>query len=158
MKNYALTIGIDVSKAKLDACIMTEAANKKPAYMVVSNNPKGMASILSRISDLGIDPNQILFCFEHTGIYSIPLSLFLQENGIDYWMVPAIEIKKSKGITRGKSDKTDARDIALYAITKRHKLQLTTAPEAALTELRCLLTEREKLLKAIALFQSTQES
>ena len=158
MKNYALTIGIDVSKAKLDACIMTEAANKKPAYMVVSNNPKGMASILSRISDLGIDPNQILFCFEHTGIYSIPLSLFLKENGIDYWMVPAIEIKKSKGITRGKSDKTDARDIALYAITKRHKLQLTTAPEAALTELRCLLTEREKLLKAIALFQSTQES
>lgn len=159
MKSYALTIGIDVSKAKLDACIMREATDKDPVFMVVSNSPKGMGAILSRIRQVQAGAEGgMLFCFENTGLYSTPLSLFLEQQGIDYWMVPAIEIKKSKGITRGKKDKTDARDIALYALTRTHKLQLSAAPEAALSSLRCLLSEREKLLKAIALFQSSEEA
>ena len=157
MKNYALTIGIDVSKAKLDACIITDPSAKDALYMVVPNNPKGMASIMSRISELGIGKDQVLFCFEHTGVYSTPLCIFLQGQEVHYWMVPAIEIKRSKGLTRGKKDKTDAKDIAIYAITKIHKIRLTTVPEAGITELRCLLTEREKLLKAVALFESTEE-
>ena len=158
MKSYALTIGIDVSKAKLDACIMADANARDPLFMVIPNNSKGMTTILDQVRHLGTDKQQVLFCFENTGLYSIPLSLFLKEQGIDYWMVPAIEIKKSKGICRGKKDKTDAKDIALYALTKLHKLQLTTAPEAELTALRCLLSEREKLLKAIALFESSEEA
>ena len=157
MKNYALTIGVDVSKAKLDAVITSDAASKKMIHLVVPNTPKGMSSILARIAELGISKEQVLFCFEHTGVYSIPLSVFLQQQRVDYWMVPAIEIKKSKGICRGKKDKTDARDIAIYAITKIHKLQLSTVPEDAIIELRCLLSERGKIKKAIALFESSEE-
>jgi transposase len=157
MKNYALTIGIDVSKAKLDACICPDANSKEATYLVVPNTPKGMASILAQVSKLGAGEDQVLFCLEHTGVYSTPVSLFLQSRGIDYWMVPAIEIKRSKGIRRGKTDKTDARDIAHYALTHTHKRSLTTAPEDALSQLRCLLSEREKLVKAIALFESSRE-
>lgn len=157
MKTYALTVGVDVSKAKLDACITSDASAKNATYLVVPNTPKGMSSILSRTLELGIAKEEVLFCLENTGVYSVPLSIFLHEQGVDYWVVPAIEIKKSKGISRGKSDKNDARDIAVYAIIKRHKLQLHTTPEAAISELRCLLTQREKLVKAIALFQSTEE-
>jgi transposase len=145
MKSYALTIGIDVSKAKLDACMMTDANDQNPLFMVVPNTTKGMSSILFKIKQMEKGKEQLLFCFENTGLYSMPLSLFLHQQGIDYWMVPAIEIKKSKGITRGKKDKTDARDIAIYALTKLHKLKLTSAPG-------------EKLQKAIALFESSQEA
>lgn len=158
MKDYALTIGVDVSKAKLDACIIAEASARDAIHLVVPNTPKGMAAILSRVADTGVEKDLILFCLEHTGVYSTPLAIFLEQQGVDYWMVPAIEIKKSKGICRGKTDKNDAKDIAVYAIVKRHKLQLSTTPEAAVTELRCLLSEREKIVKAIALFHSSEET
>jgi hypothetical protein len=55
--------------------------------------------------EIGIDfkitnkESDILFCFENTGVYSLPLSFYLCENNLDYWMVPAIEIKRSKGIS-----------------------------------------------------------
>lgn len=157
MKRYAKTIGVDVSKAKLDIYLMSEAGAKDAMHFVVPNTPKGMLSILKRITESGVPPEQLLFCFEHTGVYSMPLSLFLHAQGVDYWMVPAIEIKRSKGLCRGKTDKNDARDIAHYALTQIHKLQLSTAPEKQLTQLRCLLAEREKIVKAIALFTSTEE-
>jgi transposase len=73
-------------------------------------------------------------------------------------MVPAIEIKRAKGLTRGKSDKTDAKDIALYAITHLHKLAFTQLPESDLMRLKLSLTERDKLVKAITLFKATKES
>ena len=157
MKNYALTIGIDVSKAKLDACITKEAGTRDALHVIVPNTAKGMTSLLAHINSKGMAASDVLFCFEHTGIYSTPLSLFCQAQGIDYWMVPAIEIMRSKGIRRGKSDKNDAKDIAHYALTQTHKRQLTIAPETAISQLRLLLSEREKLVKAIGLFQSSEE-
>ena len=57
--------------------------------------------------------DEMLFVFENTGIYSSLLSLVLSENDFDYAQVPALEIKRSLGITRGKSDKVDAREIAV---------------------------------------------
>lgn len=157
MKTYALTIGIDVSKAKLDVCLMGDVAEKNPTHLIVPNTPKGIRSILRHVASLGLEPKDVLFCFEHTGVYSTPLSLYLSEHDIDYWMVAAIEIKRSLGIRRGKSDKTDARDIARYAITQAHKRSLCSAPQAAITELRLLQAQRDKILKAIGLMESTEE-
>lgn len=158
MKNYALTVGVDVSKAKLDVCIIREAGAKDAVHLIVANTVKGMASVLHHIRGTGTSATEVLFCFEHTGVYSTPLSLFCQAHGIDYWMVPAIEIMRSKGLRRGKSDKNDSKDIAHYALTQTHKRQLSTVPETAVSQLRLLLSEREKLVKAISLFQSTEES
>lgn len=157
MKNYALTIGVDVSKTKLDACIMNSPGQKDAIHMVVPNTPKGIQSIISHAQAHGCSKEQMLFCFEHTGVYSMPLSLFLQAQSIDYWMVPSLEIKNSKGIRRGKSDKNDAKDIAHYAITHAHKTELSCAPEKEISKLRTLLSEREKIVKAIGIFQSTEE-
>lgn len=157
MKNYAITIGVDVSKAKLDACIISTPGQKEAIHMVVPNTPKGIAAIISRTCELGFSKEQMLFCFEHTGVYSMPLSLFLQAQSIDYWMVPSLEIKNSKGIRRGKSDKNDAKDIAYYALTHLHKTELSCAPEKEISKLRTLLSEREKIVKAIGMFQSTEE-
>ncbi len=46
-----------------------------------------------------------VFCFEHTGVYGMHLCYVLQQKAIQYAMVPAIEIKRAKGLTRGKSNK-----------------------------------------------------
>lgn len=44
----------------------------------------------------------MLICFEHTGLYSFNLSLFLQKNAVPFVMLPALEIKRSLGMTRVK--------------------------------------------------------
>ena len=79
----------------------------------------------------------------------------LEAKKYQYAMVPAIEIKRSKGLVRGKSDKTDSRDIAMYGFTHPYKIDLTSLPEADLMKLRLLLTEREKLMKALSAFSPT---
>lgn len=158
MKNYTFFIGIDVSKSKLDACFILNPKDKKHQYLVVSNNPKGIARIVSTAAKLGFDMQHTLWCFEHTGVYSIPLSSYLTFSKIDYWVVPAIEIKRSKGITRGKTDKTDSRDIAFYAYTHVYKGECSKLPDTEILKLQLLYSEREKLLSAILMLKTSREA
>lgn len=157
MKKYKLIIGIDVSKSKLDVCFLSDPNSKKHNFSVVSNDSKGIRKVVSAIKKSGYENKETLFCFENTGIYSMSLAYFLDSEKVDYWEVPAIEIKRSKGISRGKNDKTDAKDIAFYAHTHLHKVKLSKMPEKDIMRLRLLFTEREKLLKSIRIFQSTNE-
>lgn len=152
-------VGIDVSKSKLDVSFVDETNTKQVEHFVVSNDKKGVKNILRVIKkQKATGFEKVLFCFENTGVYSMPLCLFFSENALDYWVVPAIEIKRSKGIARGKNDKADSKDIAFYAFTHQHKLILSKLPEKDIQKLRLLLAEREKLLKAIRLFETTNEA
>lgn len=47
------------------------------------------------------DPENVLFCFENTGVYSLALSVFMQENQLAYSCVAGLEINRSMGITIG---------------------------------------------------------
>jgi transposase len=75
------------------------------------------------------------------------LAVFLHQSGLKFSQIPALDIKASKGITRGKTDKTDARDIALYAHRKKDELKSTTLYSAQTSELRQLISLRDKLIK-----------
>lgn len=158
MKNYSIIVGIDVSKLKLDVTFLSEPLEKKPFHFVVSNHEKGIQQIFTALSKRKLDSPKVLVCFEDTGVYSLPLSCYLSASKIDYWMIPAIEIKRSKGISRGKNDKTDSKDIAFYALTHQHKLRLTKMAEKELMSLKLLFTEREKLMKTLRIMESTKEN
>jgi transposase len=158
MKKYTQFIGIDVSKAKLDACFLLNAQTKQYLHLVVTNNEKGFKQLLTKLRTLKQELSNTLFCFENTGFYSMPLSFFLASQKADFWSVPAIEIRRSKGLTRGKNDKADCLDICFYAYTHLHKLELTQLPKKEILQLQVLYTEREKLIRAIKLLQSTQEA
>lgn len=155
-KKYETFIGIDVSKSKLDYCIMELSDLKTLQFGIIDNNAKSINKFIGMIKKKY--GNQSLFCLENTGVYSMPLSYWLQEKEMDYWVVAALEIKRSKGISRGKTDKADAKDIAYYALTHLHQLKLTKLPQDDFIELRLLLAEREKLVKAIAIFSTTNEN
>ena len=105
-----------------------------------------------------VNISETFFCFENTGVYSVPLSVFLSERGEDYMEAPAIEIKKYKGIARGKTDKTDARDIALYSLRNKDKLKLSKIPSKEILTLRVLLSEREKTVESIKSFSMGKEN
>jgi hypothetical protein len=51
-------------------------------------------------------------------------------------MIPAIKTKRSKGISRGKNDESDAKNIAFYDLTYQHKLRLSQLPAKDLLALK----------------------
>lgn len=158
MKNYLFHVGIDISKLKLDVVLVDKTTKTLEVHFVVTNNTKGLKEIVSNLKQREVDLQRTLICFENTGVYTFPLSCFCFENEFDYWIVPAVEIKRSKGITRGKSDKSDAKDIAYYSIRNIDKLQLSSVPEKSIQQLKLLFAEREKIKKSLLLFGSTKEN
>ena len=144
MKKKLIIIGIDVSKATLDCFIHGFAGT----HFIVDNNSKGFVELLETVlKSRKCKKNDLLICFENTGKYSKMLSVFLHTQEIPFVMVPALEIKKSLGITRGKNDKVDARRIALYAHQKMDQLVLTVLPGEKIDRIKSLLSLREKLVK-----------
>jgi transposase len=141
--NYSAFIGIDVSKLTFDAFIHTKRVKEQFA-----NNTKGFSAFLGWLKKhLGEDlQSSALVCFEHTGIYSLNLSLFLEKQAILFVIVPALDIKRSLGTTRGKSDQIDAERIAAYAYLKRETLSPTKLPSSVILRLQPLLSLRDQLV------------
>lgn len=158
MKNYSFYVGIDISKLKLDVVLIENVLTNKSEHFIVENSTKGIKLMINQLKKKKIDLEKTLFCFENTGVYTYPLSINLSEFKLDYWIVPAIEIKRSKGISRGKSDKTDAKDIALYSIRSIDKLKLSSIAEKEIQQLKLLFTEREKVMKTLLIFGTTKEN
>jgi len=141
MKNKEF-IGIDVSKNVLDVFILSPQF-----HFTIDNNPTGFAKLLEVCFGKLKNREDIFFCFENTGRYSRLLSIFLSENSIPFSMVNAMEIKKSMGLKRGKSDKKDAKTIAVYAWKNRDQIQPTTLHSPEIGQLKQLLGLRDKLIK-----------
>lgn len=142
MKKVTQTIGIDVSKLTLDLYVRTTNVHKQ-----FSNDLKGFKQIISWSTKQKINLDETLFCFEHTGWYCLLLSYFLFENHYRYCCINAIEIKRSMGLRRGKSDKADAWEIANYAWLRRDELIPSTPPAKKLIELQRMMSLREQLVR-----------
>ena len=143
MKKNLFFIGIDVSKATLDIFIY----GIKYSF-IVDNSPQGFVILLETCCKITNCKKECLFfCFENTGKYSRMLSVFFDTNSLKFAMEPALRIKKSLGMTRGKNDKVDAQRIALYAYEKRDRLFPTKLPGLKIEQIKSLLSLREKLIK-----------
>jgi transposase len=137
------TIGIDVSKKSIDVRIHTNRV-----YSQFENSRKGfkrMAAWVNKNNSFAKEETMIVF--EHTGLYSYNLAVYLAENLIPFIMVPGLEVKRSLGLARGKDDKIDATKLARYGYRLRDELEPYKMPSKDLTELKRLLTLRDRLVK-----------
>lgn len=142
MKNSQI-IGIDVSKSVLDVYILS-----LNFHFTVDNNPSGFVQLLEICTTrLNCKLSGLFLCFENTGRYSRLLAVFCQQSDITFAMVNALDVKQSKGLSRGKSDKKDAKTLALYAQRKIYELIPTKLHHPIVSELRQLLNLRDKLTK-----------
>lgn len=137
MQSKEFFIGIDVSKLTLDVSV-----NGTKNHIRIQNNAEGFKQLQSWLKSLNVAANNAWFVFEYTGGYEYRLVQFLQAKGICFTRVPGLQLKKSMGMQRGKSDKIDSRRIAEYGYEKREKLKEHKAPAAAITRLKLLLTQR----------------
>lgn len=92
-------------------------------------------------------PQQLIVCLEHTGIYTYPVLDYLTKKGIKVCLEPALQIKQSQGMKRGKSDKVDARRIAQYAYKNRHELKFWRPQRDIVQKIKALLVARDRLVK-----------
>ena len=141
---YLDTVGIDISKKTIDASIFSAELHRQ-----VSNDTKGLNQLLKWvIKNIKTSIDQVLFCCEHTGIYSLQLSSFCHQHNLSLVIESGLRIKKSQGLQRGKNDKIDSKMIAEYAFEKKHKLNLYSLPSTNLLNLQRLLTLRKHLVRA----------
>lgn len=141
MKNYNETVGVDISKLTIDAHLHLVNQHKQ-----FSNNAKGFKATLAWIKKHKVKLDEVYFCFEHTGLYSLSLAAFLTEQNIVFSMVSGLEVKRSMGVVRGKSDKVDAARIAEYAHLRKDKLQKTILPSEKVLKMKDLLAIRERIV------------
>jgi len=139
-------VGIDISKGRLD-WQLNDARSTELATGQAANTPKGIHQMIGQWKRAKTGLDELIVCFEHTGPYGLLLAALLEESGIRYVMVSAIQVQLSLGIRRGKSDPIDARRLAEYLWRFRDRLSPSRLPSKMLLELRSWLLWRGKLVK-----------
>ena len=150
--NFTNFVGVDVSKLTIDAHL--RGSN---AFKTFANNTKGFTALLVWTKKLlpSVDQGCIIVCFEHTGMYSIGLAIHLQEANVPFAMISPLEIKKSLGMHRGKSESIDAKRIANYAWLHREVIKPSVLPAKSILKLQSLLTLRDRLVRDRGGFEAT---
>jgi transposase len=141
MKEIKESVGIDVSKETIDVHLFVKKASAK-----FQNSKTGFKDLLRWVKSEAGSVDTAIFCFEHTGMYSLTLATFLSESDIRFAMVPALQIKRSLGIVRGKNDVVDAQRIAAYCHMRRNEIKLTVLPSKELLKIKSLLNMRERMV------------
>jgi transposase len=143
-------IGIDIGKETLEFTVLEWGETK--IKMTVPNAIKKLEKF---IQSLSLDLNETLLCMEHTGIYSLPLIQLLEKLKANIWIEGAIQIKKSIGIARGKSDRIDSERIAKYAYVHQSDAKLWQSERMIIQDLKFLLGQRARLIKAKKILAGT---
>ena len=135
-------IGADLSKRTIDLfCHLLKA------HIRIENTTTGFKEMLKWAKQLHVNFSETMIVMEHTGLYSYCFEHFLHQHQIAFVKVPALAIKLSVGLVRGKSDKIDARRIAEYGFEKRAKLIAETPVSIELKRLQMLYSTREHLVR-----------
>jgi transposase len=148
MEQFSFFTGIDVSKLWLDIAVF------KPDHGVVyqtriNNNVKEIRSLFKELKkQLKTEITEHLFCMEHTGKYG---HAFLTASALEkakVWVELPIQIKRSQGLVRGKTDKWDAVRIAQYAYRFADKAVFWKPADKTIQDLKELQVKRNQLVKA----------
>ena len=137
-----LIVGVDVSKETLD--IFCKPGGQ---HVQINNKLSGFKDLLRFLKPQISSDTEVLVVMEHTGFYSYRFERFLQSKAMSYCKLPALEIKRSIGMVRGKNDKIDAERIASYGWLRHEMLQADRYPAEALVKLRAMLSTRQKLVR-----------
>ncbi|RZJ77567.1 MAG: IS110 family transposase, partial [Chryseobacterium sp.] len=95
-----------------------------------------------------------VFGMEVTGVYGLVLMKTLTKLKAKVVVEPALRIKNSLGIIRGKNDKLDAARIARYLIKNLQELKLWTPRRKVIDELSSLSTLRERMVRVTTMMST----
>ena len=146
-------LGADVSKKTIDI-----SSHLSKVHICINNDENGFKDLLKWLSDQGIRVKECLLVLEHTGLYSRLFEKFMHSAALRFAKVPALEIIRSQGMVRGKSDKIDAGRIAEYCYNKQDKIPLTEPLAEEIERLKMLAAARSSAVASrAAILNATKE-
>lgn len=115
MKEKSIILGCDISKDKIDIAEIDQTTKEILFEKEYSNNIKGYKNIIKKYGSL---TNNLHIVMEATGNYHIRFITFLEESSILFSIVNPLSVKRfaQMKMIRLKTDKVDAKTIALYAV------------------------------------------
>jgi transposase len=166
--NNALAVGIDVSKAKLDVCVLLSSDDK--LSLTINNNASDTHALAKVLSSHGYKGKIIM---ESTGHYHWRIALELSAAGLDVRLLnPLLSSKHSKSAVRKtKTDAVDAYHLAMMALTERslpprwsrsrkwvslrHAIGALRSVEKSLQQLRGTLRSHQEAMESIGIRDSS---
>jgi transposase len=145
VKNF---IGVDISKKSIDVAVIVDNHREEIKYQRFTKSKSAYGKMIRWLKKLKVSiDEQTVFCMEYTGLYNRGLLGFLTQQKVLIWVEMAIQIKRSLGMQRGKSDKVDAMRIAAFAYKNREEIKVWTPVDEAMYKLKDLLAQRERLME-----------
>lgn len=145
-------IGIDVSKKKLDYCLLFKGEVLKED--ITTNHPAAIKEYLSSLyKEFDLSNEEVFICAEHTGQYTYPLVCACECEKYKLWLENPTQIKYCSGMQREKNDKIDAKRIAIYASRYMDKVKVYQRPTQELERLNQLNSELSMLVADKAKYQ-----
>jgi len=145
---WKLIVGVDVSKQTVDVTFFEAINMKDHKYCQFANTENGYKEMLKWIrQSVKFSKEQILFCLENTGVYSLRFSALFTDENYFLWVENPLQVKRSLGIKRGKNDKLDSYAIANYAYRFRDKAKRFKMPSKTLLALQDLEAYRGRLVR-----------
>lgn len=147
MKQFSFYVGIDVSKSWLDIALLEPSVGIIQETRI-NNDPKQIKDFLKTLlGSLKLTVADVLFCMEHTGRYGNPFLEVAAVKKANVWVELAVQIKRSQGLVRGKTDQWDARRIAEYAYRFSDRANLWKPADKSLEDLKACQSKRDLLIK-----------
>ena len=86
-----------MSKLTIDACI-----HQEQSYLQFKNSNEGFKKLCKwSLKQSKQAKENLLFIFEHTGLYSQQLSVYLSKEGYHFAVVPGLAVKRSYWVLPG---------------------------------------------------------
>lgn len=150
-------LGIDVSKESIDACLV-RSSDGQIFESKFHNNLSGFRHLKRWCKETGCECDDgTLCCMEHTGLYTRLLVHYLVSRGVGVWLESSLQIKRSMGLLRGKSDKIDAQRIARYAHLHKNNAAVIEIGVLTLENLKDLQANRRRLMKSLQSLRTSAE-
>lgn len=162
---HAKAIGIDVSKAKLDICCLTEQSD---ITLEILNDAEPIREFVEWLVKHDYCHKIIM---ESTGHYHWLMAVELSKHNLDLRLInPLLSSKHAKaGIRKTKTDKVDAYRLATMALTERdlparwhkdakwveirHKIGLLKQMEQSIQQLKSAISDHEEALAKIGVLE-----
>lgn len=112
-------VGIDVSSAKHECCIL-DCSRKMIRSFLIVNSREGFSALSATLTELAA-PENIKIGLEATGIYGDNLANFLRRKGFNVCTINPLLCKKHQNATtlrKTKNDRSDAKNIALIVASE----------------------------------------
>lgn len=150
-------VGIDVAKSKHDICALDSQGTILITHPRISNSLEGFTKLHSQLQNLldTTEKKSVKIAFEDTGHYCMNLFGFLNNKNytvIKYNTYLIKEFSKSQSLRRTKTDKVDAKIIALKLITDLNPER--SQPNADMEELKILTRHRFRFGRRLAEFRT----